>query len=101
MKNLLSIFISSIAISIPTSFILLLAATGTEAAKCPCTKSCPTGQTCIAIPKGCREICVVPRMCGGIAGIQCDDGFVCIDNPNDNCDPLQGGNDCGGVCIPG
>ena len=71
-----------------------------RAGKCSCTKSCPAGQVCIALPKGCQEICVVPRMCGGIAAIDCDDGFRCIDNPLDNCDPLKGGADCGGICIP-
>lgn len=43
---------------------------------------------------------MVPRMCGGIAAIDCDDGFRCVDNPLDNCDPLKGGADCGGICIP-
>ncbi|KAK4448869.1 hypothetical protein QBC34DRAFT_406275 [Podospora aff. communis PSN243] len=66
-----------------------------------CKKVCPDEQVCITLPKGCRDICVVPRFCGGIAGIQCDDGFICIDYPNDGCDPENGGNDCGGICIPG
>ncbi len=37
--------------------------------------------------------------CGGIAGIQCPDGQVCVDDGNDDCDPLLGGADCGGVCV--
>ncbi len=40
------------------------------------------------------------KMCGGIAGFQCDSGTHCIDNPNDSCDPKNGGADCGGICIP-
>ncbi|MBL4688478.1 MAG: hypothetical protein JKY37_28070 [Nannocystaceae bacterium] len=37
--------------------------------------------------------------CGGIAGLPCLDGQVCEDDPNDNCDPAQGGADCAGVCV--
>ena len=37
--------------------------------------------------------------CGGIAGIQCPEGQVCVDDGNDDCDPLLGGADCGGVCV--
>jgi hypothetical protein len=40
-----------------------------------------------------------PRFCGGIAGIPCPDGFTCIDDPGDDCDPKQGGADCGGICV--
>lgn len=36
--------------------------------------------------------------CGGFAGIQCPEGQVCVDDPNDDCDPENGGADCGGVC---
>jgi hypothetical protein len=38
-----------------------------------------------------------PR-CGGIAGISCSPGQICIDVP-DNCDPTHGGADCPGVCV--
>ena len=45
--------------------------------------------------------CVEPTgMCGGIAGIQCQKGELCVDDPRDNCDPDKGGADCGGVCVP-
>jgi hypothetical protein len=37
--------------------------------------------------------------CGGVAGLQCPDGLVCIDDPTDDCDPNTGDVDCGGVCI--
>lgn len=40
------------------------------------------------------------KMCGGIAGIACDAGMNCIDDPSDSCDPNQGGADCGGICVP-
>jgi hypothetical protein len=36
--------------------------------------------------------------CGGIAGLTCPSGQECVDDPNDDCDPAQGGRDCGGVC---
>lgn len=38
--------------------------------------------------------------CGGIAGFACPDGQVCVDDPSDSCDPMNGGADCGGMCIP-
>lgn len=38
--------------------------------------------------------------CGGIAGIQCPDGQECVDDPSDSCDPMNGGADCGGMCVP-
>jgi hypothetical protein len=36
--------------------------------------------------------------CGGIAGFPCAEGLVCVDDPKDDCDPDQGGADCGGIC---
>lgn len=39
-----------------------------------------------------------PRMCGGIAGLPCPAGMNCVDDPNDSCDPAQGGMDCSGIC---
>jgi len=38
--------------------------------------------------------------CGGIAGIGCPEGEICTDDPSDDCDPNQGGADCGGICVP-
>ena len=38
-------------------------------------------------------------ICGGIAGFECDEGFECVDNPNDTCDPAMGGADCPGRCV--
>jgi hypothetical protein len=37
--------------------------------------------------------------CGGIAGIPCPKGEECIDDPKDDCDPKNGGADCGGICV--
>jgi len=39
------------------------------------------------------------KMCGGIAGIPCPAGQRCRDNPNDSCDPKNGGADCSGICV--
>lgn len=39
------------------------------------------------------------QLCGGIAAIPCEEGFVCVDDPNDDCDPENGGADCGGICV--
>jgi hypothetical protein len=45
-----------------------------------------------------QEVGARGDFCGGIAGIPCAEGFVCIDDPRDSCDPEQGGADCGGIC---
>lgn len=37
--------------------------------------------------------------CGGIAAFPCPNGFSCVDNPDDSCDPQNGGADCGGICV--
>jgi hypothetical protein len=58
---------------------------------------CQTGTQCIVV--GGKPVCT-PGFCGGIAGFPCPDGLECIDNPNDDCDPNNGGADCGGICVP-
>jgi hypothetical protein len=40
-----------------------------------------------------------PAFCGGIAGFPCPAGQTCIDDPSDDCDPANGGADCGGICV--
>ncbi|OHF03894.1 hypothetical protein CORC01_00756 [Colletotrichum orchidophilum] len=73
----------------------------------PTPKPCPASFECIDDPfrKGCGlacnqpGICVVPIMCGGIAAIECPAGKWCVDDPRDDCHPLQGGADCAGLCI--
>jgi hypothetical protein len=37
--------------------------------------------------------------CGGIAGLPCPKGFICVDDPRDDCDPETGGADCIGICV--
>ncbi|KAL2129562.1 hypothetical protein VTI74DRAFT_7611 [Chaetomium olivicolor] len=68
---------------------------------------CPKDEICIDDPYsgGCGMacdapgICVKPVFCGGIAGVQCEDGKKCVDDPRDDCDPKNGGADCGGICV--
>lgn len=61
---------------------------------------CPEGYVCtgpglaVDIPGVCR------RMCGGLADVACPSDFTCIDDPNDDCDPNDGGRDCHGICQP-
>lgn len=38
--------------------------------------------------------------CGGIAGLPCPQGCVCVDDPHDDCNPKRGGADCIGICRP-
>ena len=38
-------------------------------------------------------------VCGTIVGLTCDKGFVCEDDPRDDCDPKLGGADCAGICV--
>ena len=40
----------------------------------------------------------VRQTCGGFAGTPCPEGFTCVDDPRDRCDPASGGADCSGVC---
>ncbi len=37
--------------------------------------------------------------CGGFAGRPCPEAMNCVDDPSDECDPKQGGADCGGICV--
>ena len=68
---------------------------------------CPEGQICIDDPDGhgcglacdIPGICVTPTFCGGFAGVKCPDGERCVDDPRDDCDPENGGFDCGGICV--
>jgi hypothetical protein len=59
---------------------------------------CPPGMAC---PQVCMGICQDDTIfCGGFGNIACPDGMECADDPNDDCDPANGGADCGGVCVP-
>lgn len=62
------------------------------------------GNACTAAAAGvavrARGACSKPTACGGIAGIPCEGDAECVDDPSDDCDPEQGGADCGGICVP-
>jgi len=53
------------------------------------------------IARKCEVVPQPPIFCGGIAGIPCPSGMICVDWPNDQCDPNAGGADCIGMCVPG
>lgn len=65
---------------------------------------CPDGLIA-EIVNGCygqcvdKATCKAPPACGGIAGLKCDNGLTCVDDPTDGCDPNNGGSDCGGICV--
>ncbi|KAK4160568.1 hypothetical protein QBC43DRAFT_372966 [Cladorrhinum sp. PSN259] len=73
--------------------------------------NCPRGQYCVDDPRveGCGMACDRPgicvpvagaEFCGGFAGFACKDkNKMCIDDPRDDCDPRNGGADCGGICV--
>jgi hypothetical protein len=51
------------------------------------------------------DLCNATQICGSFAGFSCGCGCdmgeraTCVDNPEDECDPLKGGSDCSGICI--
>ncbi|RSL69563.1 hypothetical protein CEP53_002197 [Fusarium sp. AF-6] len=71
---------------------------------------CKKGTSCIddsRIPNSCGMACDMTGICapkklhtcGGFAGLECPDGLWCYDDPSDDCDPENGGSDCGGICL--
>jgi hypothetical protein len=72
----------------------------------PCELSCEPGQHCEYIEVQCVQApcppqpeCVDDTRCGGFGGFGCPGAGRCIDDPNDDCDPQNGGADCGGICV--
>lgn len=70
-----------------------------------CNESCgictPPGGSCIQIfcgDDGGEDPGPSLVACGGITGEACPEGFTCVDDPTDDCDPATGGADCLGVC---
>jgi hypothetical protein len=60
--------------------------------ECPAGYVCEGEQLAVDGPGKCS------KFCGGIAGFPCDGTDICVDMPNDGCDPNAGGVDCSGVC---
>ena len=60
--------------------------------------ACPQAQCRNGLCDAVYPACPPPGTCGGIAGLPCPPGYTCVDRPDDDCDPGQGGLDCGGVC---
>lgn len=60
---------------------------------------CAPGTTCEVVGDDavCTPIESAP-FCGGIAAFECPGAGTCVDDPTDDCDPENGGADCGGVC---
>jgi hypothetical protein len=56
-------------------------------------KFCQADGSCSPLQPSCETV-----FCGGIAGIPCPGAGTCVDDPSDDCDPKNGGADCGGVC---
>jgi hypothetical protein len=92
---------------------LLPARTCASSTQCAKTEHCTTEDGVCNRPPGCgpNKLCPAlcygtcqprptePQFCGGIAGFPCPEGQTCVDNPNDDCDPANGGADCGGICV--
>jgi hypothetical protein len=69
--------------------------------------------TSLVVLDGCQSVAEAPpdgppagalsvtsgHFCGGIAAFACPAGHVCVDDPHDDCDPRNGGADCGGICV--
>lgn len=70
-----------------------------------CAASLLFGTACVSkasaqeAPLGEAEEQKSGAFCGGIAAIQCPEGYACVDDPKDSCDPTTTGADCGGICV--
>jgi hypothetical protein len=54
---------------------------------------------CVAeVEPGVSEEALRRQQCGGILAVVCPEGYECVDDRRDDCDPLAGGADCGGIC---
>jgi len=63
----------------------------------PPTPKVPPGTCVEPLENGLPGECDV---CGGVANIQCEFGLLCVDDPNDDCNPQKGDSDCPGICVP-
>jgi hypothetical protein len=82
---------------------------GTDAGDMSCDLKCDSGSHCELVQVECirapcppQQECVKDadkQFCGGFAGFDCPGGGTCVDDPSDDCDPMNGGADCGGMCL--
>jgi hypothetical protein len=63
------------------------------------SSACPHGECTNGVCSMVFGACPNPGFCGGIAGFPCPPGFTCVDDRSDECDPNNGGADCGGQCV--
>ncbi|HEX2660351.1 MAG TPA: hypothetical protein VHU40_18855 [Polyangia bacterium] len=76
----------------PCALVDCAVGTHCEEHQVECVKApCPPIATCV--PNADR------LFCGGIAGVACPGSGTCEDDQLDDCDPKNGGRDCGGVCL--
>jgi hypothetical protein len=61
---------------------------------------CPDGHQCLGPALAYDGFGSCFKTCGGIGARPCPEGFACVDNPYDSCDPAHGGADCPGMCVP-
>lgn len=61
---------------------------------------CEAGSTCEVVDGEAQCTPQEPSgpFCGGFGGIECPGLGMCLDDPADDCDPENGGADCGGLC---
>lgn len=50
---------------------------------------------------GREDLAPAPLACGGLTAATCPQGYRCVDDPADSCDPTLGAADCGGICVLG
>lgn len=80
----------------PDSVGAALVAIDPDADPCALVR-CVAGTHCE--PDGDGAQCVADVFCGGIAGFACPGAGQCVDDVTDDCDPADGGADCGGMCV--
>ncbi|HET9953062.1 MAG TPA: protease complex subunit PrcB family protein [Polyangiaceae bacterium] len=76
---------------------------GCEGVECAKGERCELHEVvCVRAPCDPVPVCVADvngPFCGGIAGRPCPGAGSCVDDPDDTCDPNEGGADCGGMCV--
>ena len=82
---------------------------GRDSGASDCDLKCDPGSHCELVQVACIQAPCPPqpecvpdaekKFCGGFAGFDCPGGGTCVDDPSDDCDPMNGGADCGGMCV--